>query len=154
MEENTKLLLLSLLFLLAAQGGAGGIVGGGRTTINGWSNSNTSILNNAYIALQSWKSAIKDDSKGILNSWVGSNVCDYNGVFCQDSSITGIDLDHGGLKGIFIKELSLLKDMTLLHLNNNSFIRTIPDSLKDLFALTELDLNNKSITNSPDLSLP
>lgn len=144
MEEKTKLLLLSLLHLLAVHDDARGFVGGRRTTINGWSN--TSTLNNAYIALQSWKSTIKDDPKGILNSWVGSNVCDYKGVFCQDSSVTGIDLNHGGLEGILVKELSLLKDMTLLHLNSNSFTGTIPDSLKDLFALTELDLSNNQFS--------
>ncbi|CAH1446357.1 unnamed protein product [Lactuca virosa] len=36
--------------------------------------------------------------------------------------------------------------MTLLHLNNNSFTGTIPDSLKDLIALTELDLNNNQFS--------
>ncbi|KAD5317408.1 hypothetical protein E3N88_17354 [Mikania micrantha] len=140
--------------MLAVHAGAGG--NSGRTITGNGSNPK---LNNAYIALQAWKSAIKDDPKGILNSWVGSNVCTYKGVFCADSSVSGttvagIDLNHGGIEGILVKELSLLKDMSLLHLNSNRFSGTIPDSLKDLFALTELDLSNNQFSGSfPTITL-
>ncbi|KAK1408550.1 hypothetical protein QVD17_40422 [Tagetes erecta] len=149
MEKSSNLFTLSLIFLLSVHSGAGA---GRRTTGNG-SNPSNPNLKNAYIALQAWRSAIKDDPKGILNSWVGSNVCDYKGVFCAESPqsgtiVAGIDLNHGGLEGILVKELSLLKDMSLLHLNSNRFSGTIPDSLKDLFALTELDLSNNLFSGS------
>ncbi|KAI3787118.1 hypothetical protein L1987_41340 [Smallanthus sonchifolius] len=144
MEEKSNLYSLSLIFLLA-------VLAGGRRTAGTGSNPSSPNLNNAYIALQAWKSAIKDDPKGILNSWVGSNICDYKGVFCADSSgsgtiVAGIDLNHGNLEGILVKELSLLKDMSLLHLNSNRFSGTIPDTLKDLFTLTELDLSNNQFS--------
>nr|XP_043622511.1 leucine-rich repeat extensin-like protein 4 [Erigeron canadensis] len=139
MEKKCKLFLLTLLTLLAVQGG---VNGGGRTTGNGPNQSPS----NAYIALQAWKAAIKDDPKGILNSWVGPNVCDYTGVFCSGRIVAGIDLNHGGLDGILVKELSLLKDMSLFHLNSNRFTGTIPDSFKDLLALTELDLSNNQFS--------
>ncbi|KAL8208444.1 hypothetical protein R6Q57_007856 [Mikania cordata] len=154
MEEKSNLFMLSVIFMLAVHAGAGGNSG---RTITG--NGTNPKLNNAYIALQAWKSAIKDDPKGILNSWVGSNVCTYKGVFCADSSVSGatvagIDLNHGGIEGILVKELSLLKDMSLLHLNSNRFSGTIPDSLKDLFALTELDLSNNQFSGSfPTITL-
>lgn len=153
MQEKFNLFSLSLLFLLALHSGESAGAGGrytgyGSNPPTSSSSSTTTNLNNAYIALQTWKSAIKDDPKGILNTWVGSNVCDYKGVFCDSSKtlVSGIDLNHGGLEGILVKEISLLKDMSLLHLNTNRFTGTIPDSLKYLFALTELDLSNNQFS--------
>ncbi|GMP69192.1 hypothetical protein CsSME_00028540 [Camellia sinensis var. sinensis] len=91
-----------------------------------------------------------DDPLGILSTWVGSNVCSYKGVFCanpQDDSTTipiiaDIDLNHANLQGTLVKELSLLTEMSLLHLNSNSFSGTVPDTFKDLSSFTELDLSN------------
>ncbi|XP_059634879.1 leucine-rich repeat extensin-like protein 6 [Cornus florida] len=143
-------------------GGGGGVwIGGG---INGQppsGGSSVSKLNKAYTALQAWKSAITDDPLGILNTWVGSNVCAYKGVFCADSLdsdqtdvveyptgtvVAGIDLNHANLQGILVKELSLLTDMSLLHLNSNRFTGSVPDTLKDLSSLTELDLSNNQFS--------
>ncbi|CAH1425179.1 unnamed protein product [Lactuca virosa] len=136
-------------------GGGGGWVGGGVNYPNP-SVRPSSNLKNAYIVLQAWKTAIKSDPKGLLRSWVGANVCAYNGVFCADPTeetgdpsgpvVAGIDLNHGNLEGILVKELSLLTDMSLLHLNSNRFTGTIPQSFKDLYALTELDLSNNQFT--------
>ncbi|KAI3775559.1 hypothetical protein L1987_50138 [Smallanthus sonchifolius] len=142
-------------------GGGGGWVGGGVSYPNP-SLSPPSNLKNAYIALQAWKSAIKSDPRGLLNSWVGSNVCAYNGVFCADPSdemsdpsqpvVAGIDLNHGNLEGILVKELSLLTELSLLHLNSNRFTGTIPQTLNSLFALTELDLSNNQFSGPFPLS--
>nr|GEU86704.1 hypothetical protein [Tanacetum cinerariifolium] len=148
MMKLSNFLSLSLFIFLALRGGASDAGAAGRTT-GKWSNPlaiSSPSLNNAYIALQAWKSAIKDDPKGILNSWVGSNVCDYKGVFCTNSLVAGIDLNHAGLEGTLVKELSLLKDMSLLHLNTNRLSGTIPDTLRDLSALTELDLSNNQFS--------
>lgn len=178
MELKCSLYLLCLAFFLkttangasfSVGGGVGvGIgVGGGGGGDGGWvsvggvnypnpSGSPPSNLKNAYIALQAWKSEIKSDPKGLLRSWVGSNVCAYHGVFCADPTqemgdpsepvVAGIDLNHGNLQGILVKELSLLTDISILHLNSNRFTGTIPQSLKDLYALTELDLSNNQFT--------
>ncbi|KAF2285180.1 hypothetical protein GH714_038968 [Hevea brasiliensis] len=83
------------------------------------SGSSYSNLNSAYTALQSWKSAITDDPLKILDTWVGTDVCSYKGVFC-----------------------AVPRDMSLLHLNSNRFSGTIPDTFKDLTSLQELDLSN------------
>ncbi|KAK2989590.1 hypothetical protein RJ640_027364 [Escallonia rubra] len=139
-------------------GGGGGGGGGGGVWFGGGINSPTpsgsavSKLNNAYTALQAWKSAIKDDPLGILTTWVGPNVCAYRGVFCADPQneiadpngpvVAGIDLNKANLQGTLVSELSLLTDMSLLHLNTNRFTGTIPDTFRDLSSLTELDLSN------------
>uniref|UniRef100_A0A5B7ATS8 Cell wall hydroxyproline-rich glycoprotein n=1 Tax=Davidia involucrata TaxID=16924 RepID=A0A5B7ATS8_DAVIN len=140
----------------AGGGGGGGVwIGGG---INGQTppGSSVSKLNKAYTALQAWKSAITDDPLGILNTWVGSNVCTYKGVFCVEStdpetemagpSVAGIDLNHANLQGTLVKEVSLLTDMSLLHLNSNRFTGTLPESFKDLLSLKELDLSNNQLS--------
>ncbi|KAF8413130.1 hypothetical protein HHK36_001106 [Tetracentron sinense] len=56
--------------------------------------------------------------------------------------IAGIDLNHANLQGSLAKELSLLSDMSLLHLNRNIFTGTVPNTFGDLSSLSELDLNN------------
>ncbi|OMO91554.1 hypothetical protein COLO4_18279 [Corchorus olitorius] len=132
----------------AGGGGGGGVwIGGG---INGPTTSGPSVskLSSAYTALQAWKSAISDDPLGILKTWVGSDVCSYKGVFCgvdsssQQPFVAGIDLNHANLQGILVKELSLLTDISILHLNSNRFSGTVPESFKDMSSLQELDLSN------------
>ncbi|XP_031115530.1 leucine-rich repeat extensin-like protein 4 [Ipomoea triloba] len=139
-------------------GGGGGVwIGGGINSPGPTGSSGGSKLQKAYTALQALKSAISEDPLGILNSWVGSNVCDYKGVFCSDSQdfmgnpdevVAGIDLNHANLKGVLVKELSLLTDLSLLHLNTNRFSGTIPETFRDLVSLTELDLSNNQFSGS------
>lgn len=117
---------------------------------NGWVGS--SKLSIAYTSLQAWKSSIKDDPNGITQSWIGSNVCSYKGIFCSSSRdfmgnptepyVSAIDLNHGNLQGTLVQELSLLTDMSILHLNSNRFSGTIPLSFRGLASLSELDLSN------------
>ncbi|XP_041006277.1 leucine-rich repeat extensin-like protein 4 [Juglans microcarpa x Juglans regia] len=135
-------------------GGGGGVwIGGGiNNPVPSGSGSSVPSLNGAYTALQAWKSAIKDDPLRILDTWVGSDVCSYKGVFCaepqdeMDASpgrvVAGIDLNHANLQGTLVKELSLLTDISLFHLNSNRFSGTLPDTFRDLFSLQELDLSN------------
>ncbi|KAB1209251.1 Leucine-rich repeat extensin-like protein 4 [Morella rubra] len=143
-------------------GGGGGVGGGvwigGGINSPGPSGSVSSVpkIKRAYAALQAWKSAIKDDPQGILNSWVGSDVCAYKGVFCADLQdemgaslgpvVAGIDLNHANLQGTLVKELAFLTEMTLLHLNSNRFSGTIPDTFGDLSSLGELDLSNNQFS--------
>ncbi|KAL6951948.1 hypothetical protein U1Q18_045980 [Sarracenia purpurea var. burkii] len=143
-------------------GGGGGVEGGGAVWIGGGSNHqkppSVSNLKNAYTALQVWKSAISDDPFRILDSWVGADVCAYKGVFCvgpQDALrkssepvVAGVDLNHANLKGTLVKEICLLSDLSLLHLNSNRFTGTVPDTFKDLFSLVELDLSNNHFSGS------
>ncbi|KAL2614832.1 hypothetical protein AAZX31_08G032000 [Glycine max] len=173
--ENTWILTFHLLLLLlhpnAAKGaigvgvgvgGRGGIgVGigiGGSVNTPGPSGSN---LKSAFTALQAWKSAMTDDPLKILDTWVGPNVCSYRGVFCANSQddngivttaatessiVAGIDLNHANLQGTLVKDLSLLSDITLFHLNSNRFSGSLPDTFRDLTSLQELDLSNNQLS--------
>lgn len=133
-------------------GNAGGgvwIGGGIRSSPTPSPGSSVSNPNSAYAALQSWKSAITDDPLKVLDTWVGTDVCAYKGVFCADpqdddpgSVVVGIDLNHANLQGTLVKEISALTDLSLLHLNSNRFSGTLPDTFKDLISLQELDLSN------------
>ncbi|XP_031488519.1 leucine-rich repeat extensin-like protein 4 [Nymphaea colorata] len=108
---------------------------------------------NAYLALQSWKSAIISDPFGVTTTWVGPNVCTYKGVFCSssipmasDQVVFSIDLNHAQLGGTLVQELSYLADLSILHLNSNNFSGSIPDTFSDLINLTELDLSNNQFS--------
>ncbi|RVW38252.1 Leucine-rich repeat extensin-like protein 4 [Vitis vinifera] len=93
-----------------------------------------------------------DDPLKVLRTWVGSNVCAYRGVFCADPEedgsgqtgpvVAGIDLNRANLQGTLVKELSVLTDMSLLHLSGNRFTGTVPESFRYLLSLKELDLSN------------
>ncbi|KAE9587915.1 hypothetical protein Lal_00002881 [Lupinus albus] len=159
---NFLLLILHLSETQAAFGvGVGVGSGGGVVWVGGGINSpeppRSSLpkLNGAYTALQAWKSAITDDPLKILDTWVGPNVCSYKGVFCSDPQdemvssnvlVSGIDLNHANLQGTLIKDLSLLTDMSLLHLNSNRFTGNVPDTFRDLTSLEELDLSNNQLS--------
>ncbi|RAL44250.1 hypothetical protein DM860_015610 [Cuscuta australis] len=121
-------------------------------------------LENAYIALQAWKEAIISDPLNITGNWVGSGVCHYTGVFCwqapddpSETTVSGIDINHGDLAGTLPHELGLLYDISLFHINSNRFCGTIPWSFVDLKLLFELDLSNNRFAGSfpgPLLRMP
>ncbi|KAG2314584.1 hypothetical protein Bca52824_017706 [Brassica carinata] len=104
-------------------------------------------LRNAYIALQAWKQAILSDPFNFTANWIGSNVCDYTGVFCSPAldnrirTVAGIDLNHADVTGYLPEELGLLSDLALFHVNSNQFCGTVPRSVQPL-KLFELDLSN------------
>ncbi|KAJ3693842.1 hypothetical protein LUZ60_009322 [Juncus effusus] len=116
-----------------------------------------SAQNREFQALQAWKQAITEDPNRILSSWIGPNVCTYRGVYCSEPPdqsaisspskvVAGIDLNKANLKGILVKELALLSDLTFFHVNTNRFTGTIPDSFSELQFLTELDLSNNQFS--------
>ncbi|TMW96701.1 hypothetical protein EJD97_006951 [Solanum chilense] len=116
-------------------------------------------LKNAYIALQAWKEVILSDPHNITQNWVGSNVCNYTGVFCSPSldqpselTVSGIDINHGDIAGKLPHELGLLFDIGLIHINSNRFCGTIPESFLNLKLLFELDIsNNRFVGKFPDV---
>lgn len=111
----------------------------------------------AYIALKAWKKAITDDPKGILKTWVGKDVCKYEGVFCSPPEdpdlqylevVAGIDLNDADLKGTLVPELGLLREIGIFHLNSNRFSGEVPDSFRYMKTLFELDLSNNQLSGS------
>ncbi|CAD6344122.1 unnamed protein product [Miscanthus lutarioriparius] len=91
-----------------------------------------------YTALQALKAAVTEDPKGALASWQGANVCAYKGVYCSappdaagagaSAVVAGIDLNRANLRGT-------LPDAQPPR-------GAVPDALRDLQYLTELDLSN------------
>ncbi|XAR67073.1 hypothetical protein NMG60_11013502 [Bertholletia excelsa] len=130
--------------------------------------SSVSRLKKAYTALQAWKSAITDDPNGVLDSWIGSDVCNYRGIFCSDASaelggeetgqvVAAIDLNRANLEGTLVPQLSLLTELSILHLNSNRFTGSVPQSFKALTSLSELDLSNNQFSGpfpTQALSIP
>ena len=103
----------------------------------------------SYFALQAWKQAITSDPKGITDTWVGFDVCKYEGVFCApppDNScklvVAGIDLNHANLAGTLPEKLGLLKYLAIFHINSNRFYGTLPESISKWSLLYELDVSN------------
>ena len=108
----------------------------------------------AFTALQAWKKAITDDPQGVTETWVGPDVCSYEGVFCSPpldpelsylEVVSGIDLNHADLKGTLVPELGLLREIALFHLNSNRFYGTVPETFKYMKTLFELDLSNNKL---------
>uniref|UniRef100_A0A0D3F0G3 Cell wall hydroxyproline-rich glycoprotein n=1 Tax=Oryza barthii TaxID=65489 RepID=A0A0D3F0G3_9ORYZ len=124
-------------------------------------------LRAAYAALQAWKqTAIFSDPSNFTASWVGANVCAYNGVYCAPSPgyggggggglvVAGIDLNHADIAGYLPASLPLgLPDLALIHLNSNRFCGVVPDTFRRLRLLHELDLsNNRFVGAFPEVVL-
>ncbi|KAI3755991.1 hypothetical protein L1987_55802 [Smallanthus sonchifolius] len=112
-------------------------------------------IKNAYIALQAWKVVIESDPHGATDNWIGSNVCNYTGVFCsksldnpQERTVAGIDLNHKDLAGKLPDHLGLLYDLGIFHINSNRFCGILPRSFLNFKILFELDLSNNRFTGS------
>ncbi|KAG0454787.1 hypothetical protein HPP92_023737 [Vanilla planifolia] len=110
---------------------------------------------------KAWKKAIVSDPLNVTGSWVGSNVCNYKGVYCAPLPsnkslivVAGIDLNHDDIAGFLPEELGLLTDLALFHVNSNRFCGTIPHRFDRLRLLFELDLsNNRFAGKFPDVVL-
>ncbi|KAL3509332.1 hypothetical protein ACH5RR_028733 [Cinchona calisaya] len=106
-------------------------------------------LQQAYVALQAWKSVIYSDPNNFTSNWIGPSVCNYTGVYCAPFPnntkirvVAGIDLNQADIAGYLPEELGLLSDLALIHLNSNRFCGILPQSLANLTLLFELDLSN------------
>ncbi|XP_073305250.1 leucine-rich repeat extensin-like protein 7 [Primulina huaijiensis] len=129
--------------------------------IQPWLQFKNSRMKNAYIALQSWKESMISDPNNVTANWVGSDVCNYTGVFCWPApddpfqrTVSGIDITHSDIAGHLPHELGLLYDIALFHVNSNRFCGTIPQSFLNLKLLFEIDLSNNHFSGKfPDLLL-
>lgn len=110
-------------------------------------------LQKAYIALQAWKLRITSDPNNFTSNWCGPNVCNYNGVYCAAApddphtlTVAGVDLNHANIAGSLPKELGLLTDLALFHINSNRFCGSIPYTFSSLCLLYELDISNNQFS--------
>ncbi|MED6225549.1 hypothetical protein PIB30_094673 [Stylosanthes scabra] len=118
--------------------------------------------------IQAFKNTITSDPLGVTSTWIGPNICNYTGFYCDNppdnkTAVTVASIDFNGfqlsapsLDG-FIDQLP---DLAIFHANSNNFAGTISPNIAKLKFLYELDLSNNllsgvfpvSVLNMPTLS--
>ncbi|PON65026.1 LRR domain containing protein [Parasponia andersonii] len=109
-----------------------------------------------YPVIQKFKSIITSDPLGVTKSWVGSDVCNYTGFYCESppnnaSAMAVASVDFNGFKlgaptlDGFLDQLS---DLALFHANSNNFAGTISPNVAKLRYLYELDISNNGFSGS------
>ncbi|XP_061355594.1 uncharacterized protein At4g06744-like [Gastrolobium bilobum] len=107
-----------------------------------------------YPVIQKFKSIITSDPLGVTKSWVGSDICNYKGFYCDNppdnsSAIALASVDFNGfqlgastLDGFIDK----LPDIALFHANSNNFKGTISPQITKLPYLYEVDVSNNQLS--------
>ncbi|XP_070044588.1 uncharacterized protein At4g06744-like [Nicotiana tomentosiformis] len=107
-----------------------------------------------YPIIQKFKNIITSDPLGVTKSWVGPNICNYTGFYCETppdnkSAIAVASIDFNGfqlsapnLDGF----LDQLPDIALFHANSNNFSGTLSANIANLPYLYELDISNNQFS--------
>ncbi|CAK9152707.1 unnamed protein product [Ilex paraguariensis] len=109
-----------------------------------------------YPAIQKFKSIITSDPLGITKSWLGSDICNYKGFYCDTppDNKTAIALASVDFNGFHLTAPTLdgfldqLPDIALFHANSNNFSGTISPKISNLPYLYELDISNNQFSGS------
>ncbi|KAL6216627.1 hypothetical protein ACLB2K_009848 [Fragaria x ananassa] len=109
-----------------------------------------------YPVIQKFKSIITSDPLNITKSWVGSDICNYKGFYCDNppynsSAIALASIDFNGFQlGASSLDgfLDQLPDIALFHANSNNFSGTISSKIANLPYLYELDISNNLFSGS------
>ncbi|KAJ0077598.1 hypothetical protein Patl1_35494 [Pistacia atlantica] len=107
-----------------------------------------------YPIIQTFKDTITSDPLGITSTWVGSDVCNYTGFYCDHppdnesaTALASIDLNSFGLEAPTLDGfLDRLPDLALFHANSNKFSGSLPGKLAKLPFLYELDVSNNKFS--------
>ncbi|KAE9613621.1 hypothetical protein Lal_00016382 [Lupinus albus] len=118
--------------------------------------------------IQNFKKTITSDPFGVTTTWVGPNICNYTGFYCDNppdnltaTTIASIDFNGFQLSAPTLDGfVDQLLDLALFHANTNNFYGTVSPKIAGLKYLYELDLSNNlfsgvvpmSILNIPTLS--
>ncbi|XP_054788136.1 uncharacterized protein At4g06744-like isoform X1 [Prosopis cineraria] len=106
--------------------------------------------------IQTFKNTITSDPLGVTKTWVGPNICNYTGFYCDNppdnlTAITVASIDFNefrlvapSLEGFIDK----LPDLALFHANSNNFSGTIPPTISELRFLYELDVSNNLLSGT------
>lgn len=125
-------------------------------------------LADVFPIIQTFKNTITSDPLGITTNWVGPNICNYTGFYCDyppdnftATTVASIDFNGFGLSAPTLDGfIDQLPDLALFHANSNNFSGTISPKIATLKYLYELDLSNNlfsgafptSVLNLPTLS--
>ena len=105
-----------------------------------------------YPIIQTFKNVITSDPFGITKTWVGSDVCNYTGFYCDNppdnltaTTVASIDFNGYQLAAPTLDGfIDQLPDLALFHANTNKFSGIISSKIKRLRYLYELDLSNNN----------
>lgn len=111
-------------------------------------------LQAVYPIIQKFKSIITSDPLNITKTWVGSDICNYRGFYCDNppynsSAITLASIDFNGFQlGASSLDgfLDQLPDIALFHANSNHFSGTISSKIANLPYLYEFDISNNQFS--------
>ncbi|XP_010270768.1 PREDICTED: uncharacterized protein At4g06744-like [Nelumbo nucifera] len=103
-----------------------------------------------YPIIQSFKNIITSDPLGITSTWVGSDICNYRGFYCDNPpddpsvrALAGIDFNGYQLAAPTLDGfIDLLPDLAIFHANTNNFTGIISPKIAQLRYLYELDISN------------
>lgn len=107
-----------------------------------------------YPVIQSFKLTITSDPLGITNSWVGPNICNYTGFYCDTppDNLSATALAAIDFNGFYLGAPTLdgfidrLPDLALFHANSNHFSGTISPKIAQLPYFYELDISNNNLS--------
>ncbi|GAB4852243.1 hypothetical protein Ancab_016435 [Ancistrocladus abbreviatus] len=107
-----------------------------------------------YPIIQKFKNSITSDPLNITGTWVGSDICSYEGFYCGNppdnlsaTVLASIDFNGYHLTAPTINGfLDQLPDLALFHANSNNFAGTISANISKLRYLYELDISNNKFS--------
>ncbi|XP_022922700.1 uncharacterized protein At4g06744-like [Cucurbita moschata] len=107
-----------------------------------------------YPIIQSFKALITSDPFGVTQTWVGSDICKYEGFFCDNPpdnksalAVAAIDFNGFQLSAPTLDGfIDALPDLAIFHANSNNFSGTITPKIASLPYLYELDLSNNQLS--------
>jgi hypothetical protein len=107
-----------------------------------------------YPVIQTFKKTITSDPLGITQTWVGSNICNYTGFYCDNppdntsaTALAAIDFNGYQLGAPTLDGfIDLLPDLAFFHANSNNFTGTISPKIANLPYFYELDISNNKFS--------
>lgn len=108
-----------------------------------------------YPIIQAFKKSITEDPLNRTGNWVGPEICNYTGFYCDNppdnaSALALAAIDFNGfnlaaptLQGFIDK----LPDLAIFHANSNKFSGSVPD-VSNLQYFYELDISNNVFSGS------
>ncbi|XP_030472569.2 uncharacterized protein At4g06744-like [Syzygium oleosum] len=109
-----------------------------------------------YPVIQKFKNTISADPLGITNSWVGPDICHYQGFYCDNppDNLTATALAAVDFNGYHLGAPTLegfvdqLPDLAIFHANSNNFSGVIPQKIAQLPYFYELDVSNNNFSGA------
>ncbi|KAH6782238.1 Leucine-rich repeat family protein [Perilla frutescens var. frutescens] len=104
--------------------------------------------------IQKFKNLITSDPFNITSTWMGSDICNYRGFYCENppdnqsaTALASIDFNGFHLTAPSLDGfLDQLPDIALFHANSNNFGGAISPAIAALPYLYELDISNNNFT--------